>query len=485
VEGFDMPYTISRNDAGEYCVYKKNEDDNPIGESLGCHDTQDEAAAQIGAIEASENQKTSKRYSQEEVHLQTESKAVDASACDTCRWFDSGVSMCLTVENYPAEITAKSCCDEYTARPEIPQLKPEGPVVVEDHPTVEEPTSDISEPGYAILNPTSNQKGFVQSIKERLTGGLRPGQTMFRDADGRRYMFSVTSNSYMDRDNETIATKALQRYVDNCWVAEDYFKSSNVLQVWHHDGLTVGDIVWADMSGPFLVEISKERGDIISQVAWDYWESEEGCKNLGTSHRFLYRKQDKGADGTVALISKFETSPLPRHEAAANLLTFSGVIPMSKARDEYLDKMFGVEGVAELLKDGPQKLAEALEAAGVQHKSADEPTPDEAVQTAQNNFGTLLMQMIDSAADMAAELDTLKAATEQKALEQNTALEAMETKLKALETDNATLHEAMKQGPRASEAPETEVEPNSEMAAKVKAQLAKPDPFFGGVAEME
>jgi len=50
-----MPYTIQRNDEGEYCVYREGEDGKPIGDTLGCHPTQDEAAAQIGAIEHNED----------------------------------------------------------------------------------------------------------------------------------------------------------------------------------------------------------------------------------------------------------------------------------------------------------------------------------------------------------------------------------------------------------------------------------------------
>lgn len=48
-----MPYTIKKTD-NEYCVHKANADGTPMGESLGCHSTRKEAAAQIGAIEKSE-----------------------------------------------------------------------------------------------------------------------------------------------------------------------------------------------------------------------------------------------------------------------------------------------------------------------------------------------------------------------------------------------------------------------------------------------
>lgn len=51
-----MPYTVAKNgpDDKPFCIYKRDADGNPTGETLGCHATQDEAGAQIGAIEANE-----------------------------------------------------------------------------------------------------------------------------------------------------------------------------------------------------------------------------------------------------------------------------------------------------------------------------------------------------------------------------------------------------------------------------------------------
>lgn len=479
-----MPYTISKNDAGEYCVYKRGEDDEPMGDPLGCHKSQDEASAQIGAIETSEAKKMIVRLSQEEVNFVALSPN-KAKACVNCRWFakegyenDEEIEggYCHQIENGPNDIYSNSYCDRWESKPEL-TLEPESleGIIVEDQRAMDEPKPQEDVEYYI---PSVNTKGLLQKVKDRFSNGLKPGQTLFRDANGQRYMAIITS-SYQDREDEALMAKALQRYADSCWPAEDYFRSNNIHQVWHHDGLTVGDIVWADMKGPFLLEISKERDDIISQKAWDYWESDEGKEDLGASPRYWYRKSDKTADGAIPLISKFETSTLPR-QAAANLLTYSGVIPMSKSRDEYLDKMFGVPGVAEMLKEGPEKLAKALAEAGVQHKSVDQPTPEESAQIAKDNFGALVLQMIESQADIMARFDAQQAATEQKSTEQTAALDKLTVQLKALADDNNQLREAMKQAPRASEAPETEVT-NPDLAAKVKAQTIKSDGFFGGV----
>lgn len=153
---------------------------------------------------------------------------------------------------------------------------------------------------------------------------------------------------------------------------------------------------------------------------------------------------------------------------------------MAKDRNQYLDNMFGVEGVAELLKEGPQKLAEALQAAGVQHKSTDEPTPDEAIQNAENNFGALLLQMIESQADILARFDDQQTATEQKSLAQNTRLDELHTQLKALAADNETLRAEMKQSPRASQAAATAVDDET-LRTEIENKATSFDPAFPGM----
>lgn len=478
-----MPYTINQNDAGEYCVYKQDAEGEPMGESLGCHETQAEAREQIGAVEASEASKLLVRPTQDEAGYLLVS-TTQGQACANCRWFRpehevDGVEYeggyCHLIDNWPESILPTGYCDRWEETPGMPEPEPLPVVIVEDQRAIDE-TKGESDIEYYI--PAESSKGLLQRVKDRFSSDYKPGQTMFRDADGRRYMAIITS-SYQDREDEALMAKALKRYADSCWLADDYFKSNNLHQVWHHDSLAVGDIVWADMKGPFLLEISKERDDIVSKKAWDYWESDEGSQDLGASPRYWYRKQDKTDDGAIPLISKFETSTLPR-QAAANLLTFSGVIPMSKARDEYLDKMFGVQGVAEMLKEGPEKLAKALAEAGIQGKSVDNPTPEEAAETAKDNFSALLLQMIESQADILARFDDQQTATEEKSLAQNTRLDDLQAQLKAFAADNNNLRAEMRNSPRASETAATQVT-DPHLQTEIENKSVTYDPAFPGM----
>lgn len=51
-----MPY-MTQMDGDKHCVYKKGDDDQPMGESMGCHDTAEEAQAQVDALYAKDKEK--------------------------------------------------------------------------------------------------------------------------------------------------------------------------------------------------------------------------------------------------------------------------------------------------------------------------------------------------------------------------------------------------------------------------------------------
>lgn len=398
------------------------------------------------------------RPTQTDVHYLLKSVTKDAS-CDGCRWFTK--DYCHIVENSPEDITGAGYCDRHEAKAvDTPTSEPPGPDP-QPVPVPEDvvPAPEDSAMGY--IAPDSNGKSFLRTLKEKLSGGLHPGNVIFKGADGKRYMFIITSNSFQDRDKEYLTAHSLADYVNASWKAADYFQSNNPQLVWHHDSLPVGDIVWADMAGPFLIEVARERGGIVAKTAYDYWEANKDA--LGASFRFKYRLADRDADGTYHRIVKTETSTLPR-EAAANLLTFSGVLPMD-TRNQYLDKMFGIEGVAELLKEGPEKLAAALEAKGVQHKAVDK-DPVAETEKAETTFGALLMQMIDSQTDILKEFDGMKAALETAEQTRTKEMAQYAESFKALEARNAQLEAELKLSPRASVAPETALSGDAKKAAE-------------------
>jgi hypothetical protein len=220
-----------------------------------------------------------------------------------------------------------------------------------------------------VIAPEPIRKGFLG------IGRKQSDSTVFKAGDGSRYMFIVTSNSYKDRENEWITTKALQRYVDESWPADDKCMTNNKHLYWHDDNIHIGDIVWCDLEGPFLIELSKERQGTFTHrgvehpvsLLWDYFETAD--EPQGASHRFKHFSDDAN-DNTYEWIKKEETSTLPLIHAA-NSYTFSGVIDMSK-KDDKLDAIIGVKGAGEKVRTVPQSIGQLLEAAGVMHKSLDD-----------------------------------------------------------------------------------------------------------------
>lgn len=218
--------------------------------------------------------------------------------------------------------------------------------------------------------------------KSELTPGLHIAR---KDADGPRYMFLITSNSYMDREKETIATEALKDYEDSCYPGEDLYHNDNPLLWWHDDDVVMGEIVAVNVSGPFLVEVAKEAPTRVARVLWDY--AEQNGDEAGVSHRFGYREKDRDPDGTYRSIVKKETTYLPERELAANIGTYAGVMgmasPQSDARlDEIFEKVAGIKGAAAKLHAKSGELEKDLAAAGIQHKAAKPPVPPLEADTA-------------------------------------------------------------------------------------------------------
>jgi hypothetical protein len=185
--------------------------------------------------------------------------------------------------------------------------------------------------------PGDNSKFGVMSTrggKRRRKKELTTGTTVFKAADGTRHALLVSSNAYEDREDEIIKEKALAEYVEKSYRGDEY-RGENVHLLWH-GGEPIGDIIGAEMVGPFLVEVTRERPNAVINLAKDdepplyaeikaVWDMLESAPvEWGASIGFRYRQGDK-AGGAYDQIMKFETSSLPR-DFAANSYTYSEVI---------------------------------------------------------------------------------------------------------------------------------------------------------------
>lgn len=155
--------------------------------------------------------------------------------------------------------------------------------------------------------------------------------TVVYKEDGCRYMVLLASNAYLDRDEEIVRQKALERYV------KDFDSAPPQPLLYWHGGEAIGEIIEAKMTGPFLfelagelpnklIDLSRAEGDepffISRRAVWDVIE--DSPTMWGVSIGFKHKVGDE-QDKEFELILKFETSILP-HQDAANAITMSQII---------------------------------------------------------------------------------------------------------------------------------------------------------------
>lgn len=261
-----------------------------------------------------------------------------------------------------------------------------GDTTTADGPTLNGPSTGNDKQFGIFSSPGARSGRLYGSPSPVRSSGIfnrnKTGVTIHKNADGSRMMFLVTSNSYKDRDNETVTTKALSDYVTKAWGGNSF--AAQPLYFWHDDSLpAIGSIIWADMEGPFLIEVAKERtGNPFARTVWDFIERNPRMR-WGASHGFDYLKGIEGGAGVYKAIRKFETSVLPL-KAAANPYTFATVLAGSdmNTKDALLDKMLGAPGATARLRKGVKQIKHRLDEAGMvpRAKQANvEPTLQEIV----------------------------------------------------------------------------------------------------------
>jgi hypothetical protein len=170
-----------------------------------------------------------------------------------------------------------------------------------DHPPQEGHTHEVKS-----FVATPRDLGVIGKIRTWLKSELKPGiHVVHKDNDPLRYMILITSNSYEDREKETITTKALEEYEASCYPGEGLYHNDNRLVYWHDDDAPIGEIIAVNVSGPFLVEVAKELPTAFAKVIWDVAEATD---HAGVSHRFGYLEKDRDPDGTFHRIYKDETT---------------------------------------------------------------------------------------------------------------------------------------------------------------------------------
>lgn len=218
-----------------------------------------------------------------------------------------------------------------------------------------------------VAAPRMEQSAW-QKLKSWLAGDQpTDAPVVWKSANGLRYILSITSNSYVDREDERITSDALKAYEASCFPGEGVYHNDNIYVWWHDEDVVMGNIVAVNYSEPFLVEIIQEiPNDPVSKVLFDY--AEKNGHKAGASHKFGYRADDRTEDGDYLHIYKKESTFLPDRSLAANALTYAGVMTdmASKQSNEWLDKIFeeatagAVTNVSAMLHDKSSDQAKKL-----------------------------------------------------------------------------------------------------------------------------
>lgn len=187
---------------------------------------------------------------------------------------------------------------------------------------------------------------------------------VFKGQDGLRYIGLITSNAYVDRDGEIVAEDALKAWVNSVWKGGAY-RAKNPLLFWHA-GQPIGDVIWSDMRGAFLIEIAKERRTRFARLIFNLIE--RGTIKWGVSHGFRDKAHDfDGRWKVYRRIAKKETSILPL-AFAANPFTTVKVKNMNLRLSFLRRAAPEAAALEERLTNDAKARQRKLERAGVQRK---------------------------------------------------------------------------------------------------------------------
>lgn len=183
-----------------------------------------------------------------------------------------------------------------------------------------------------------------------------------KDVDGQYRWLAIFSNKFQDKDKETISEDAHKEYEQ--WVDET--KQYPEARIWHIPGTGFGSADFVTYNDGFTLASGtfyKGFEDVAEKLA--------GMENLGLSHGFVYKPEEKSKDGVYQRYRTFEISVLPLEKAAnpwtaftLDLLKEEVKMGFTAEKRDFLAKTLGEERVGKLESVLPQ-LNKDLEDAGI------------------------------------------------------------------------------------------------------------------------
>lgn len=448
-----MPYRIRQRD-NEYCVVKINADDSD-GESQGCHETREEAEAQLTALNIN--------VVAEEKEIFDDEESIEQQLTFIRRQFEDQFNPNNGMEKVSSSYAWVNdifdgfvIVDEEGLLYRVDYIMVENSIVFSPRERWVEVKRGYIPKGVKHLGhfndngmlarktrPKAKKDTFTQRLKRAaknildiitlaeteenevrtdiLTSNYGVAQ---KKVNGELWHFTWSTNAFEDREGEIFSTKSLEKYVLEAEKKTDrgYFN------LWHinaEDGNFNTDFArkeWQGVMGRFLVEAGPYLENSKGQAAKEFFSKyPDGHPDIapegwGCSPEFRYLPEERET-GVYENIWITRTSTLPKF-AAANVWTDTRQLARSKNMALSEDQMkaaiaaFGKDEIDNLIAEAEKRTAE-LEAANVAHKEKKEEEPqqlnmEDLAAEVGKQFTANLTPIAEAMEAMASELKALK-----------------------------------------------------------------------------
>ncbi len=224
-------------------------------------------------------------------------------------------------------------------------------------------------------------------------------KTFKNKKDGKTWILTWTTNSFIDREEEIFSQKSIEDYVERHF--EDDVKGE--FQFWHMPGSKFGDILWQGVSGRFLVE----SGPFDDTPAGQFFEkafneNPDGHpvvapEGWGTSHKYYFKLEDR-EDGIYNWFDKEETTVLPMSAASNPHSPKLEVLQMEQKQIDALINLGAEDALVDSIVETGDEETKTLVDAGVANKEK-ESDEKEVVAEVSDETEEILVETIEVEAE--------------------------------------------------------------------------------------
>lgn len=482
-----MPYPISKNKDGQYCVNGKCYDDKadavkyqralyanskdmpmhsetkedakpkpkpmpkPKPKPKGNYATEDEVEFE-GKYYDDYYEPASKIDPADERANYGPLRGSDTEACANCQWFNPKSAGCDIVWG---DIVATGYCDLWLKMPGEYEPKPIPVVVVEgkETPIVGEDSTgqEIFPEGTVVANkardPISGSK-ILTWLKN--TFGVKQEEPLdgfgFKSLSNNKWV-SYYTNSFQDKSKQILSEKAHDQYIE--WVDKGLIPYPE-LWWWHVPGTRHGEAQWLGRVGHIVIAAGEYDDTPRAQAFRKEYEQNP----YKVSHTFGFPPEAREL-GVYDAYFTVEISPLPAGKECNPITTFMEVkeMPVTDEKRARLALIIGEKDATEVIADA-ETISKRFEAIGLNWKEAEQVAAT-VITDKEARAGITQLATVNKAANDAV-TDQIKTL----ALVIKELVDGEDARNKQVSELTTTVKEMFNLQPRASQAQQTVVTPN-------------------------